>query len=47
VSDKNALVLISDGNASFEDLMKAEQKIIDKVKEKFDVTLVREPIIIS
>ena len=46
VYDKNALVLINNGKASKEDLLKAKYEIIKIVEEKFDITLEQEPEII-
>lgn len=46
VYDKNALVLVNNGNATKEDIMKAKDIIIFMVKEKFDITLEPEPEIL-
>lgn len=46
VYDKNALVLVNNGNANFEDVIKAREEIIKIVKEKFGITLEQEPEII-
>jgi len=42
-SDKTALVLINEHAHSTADLIKFRQKIVDKVKDMFDVTLEQEP----
>lgn len=42
----NALVLINNGNASFDDILKVRDEIIRIVKEKFEITLEQEPEII-
>lgn len=47
VSDKNALVLINNGNAKFSDLINAKDKIIEGVIKNFGVTLEIEPNLIS
>jgi UDP-N-acetylmuramate dehydrogenase len=41
--DKNALVLINDCQASFQDLIQAKKEIIKVIKEKFDIVLEQEP----
>jgi UDP-N-acetylmuramate dehydrogenase len=46
VSDKNALVLINNGEATKEDLIKAKNEIVKIVKEKFGIILEQEPEII-
>jgi UDP-N-acetylmuramate dehydrogenase len=46
VYDKNALVLINNGNATKEDLLKARAEIIKIVEDKFRITLEQEPEII-
>ncbi|MFA6251481.1 MAG: FAD-binding protein [Candidatus Paceibacterota bacterium] len=46
VYDKNALVLINNGNASKEDLLEAKNEIVKIVKEKFGITLEQEPEIL-
>lgn len=46
VYNKNALVLINNGNASKDDLMKAKNEIIRVVEEKFGIILEQEPEII-
>lgn len=46
VYDKNALVLVNNGSATKEDLMKAKNEIIKIVSEKFGITLEQEPEII-
>jgi UDP-N-acetylmuramate dehydrogenase len=43
VSDKNALVLINNGNATKDDLMKAKNEIVRIVNEKFGIILEQEP----
>lgn len=43
IYDKNALVLVNNGQASFEDLIKAKTEIVKSVKEKFNITLDQEP----
>ena len=43
VYDKNALVLINNGGATKEDLLRAKNKIIKTIFEKFDITLEQEP----
>jgi len=46
VYDKNALVLVNNGNATKDDLMKAKNEIVKIVKQKFGITLEQEPEII-
>lgn len=46
VYDKNALVLINNGNATKNDLLEAKKEIIKTVEEKFGITLEQEPEII-
>lgn len=46
VYDKNALVLVSNGNATKEDLITARNEIIKRVEEKFEIILEQEPEII-
>jgi len=46
VYDKNALVLVNNGSATKDDLMKAKDEIIKIVFEKFGITLEQEPEII-
>ncbi len=46
VYDKNALVLVNNGNATKEDLLRAKDEIIKIVNEKFGITLEQEPEII-
>jgi UDP-N-acetylmuramate dehydrogenase len=46
VYDKNALVLVNNGNATKEDLMKAKNEIVKIVEQKFGITLEQEPEII-
>ena len=43
---KNALVLVNNGNATFNDLLDTKNEIIKIVKEKFGITLEQEPEII-
>lgn len=44
IHDKNALVLINESAASYGDLAKARQEIIDAVKKKFAITIDQEPL---
>ncbi len=46
VYDKNALVLVNNGNATHEDIIKARNDVIDIVKVKFGITLEQEPEIV-
>lgn len=46
VYDKNALVIINNGNATKEDLIKAKNEIVKIVEQKFGITLEQEPEII-
>ncbi len=46
VYDKNALVLVNNGKASKEDLLKAKNEIIKIVKEKFGIALEQEPEVV-
>ncbi|MEA3399530.1 MAG: UDP-N-acetylmuramate dehydrogenase [Patescibacteria group bacterium] len=46
VYDKNALVLINNGNATQKDFMKAQEEIKRIVKEKFNIELEQEPELI-
>ncbi|MFA5773373.1 MAG: FAD-binding protein [Candidatus Paceibacterota bacterium] len=46
VYDKNALVLVNNGNATKEDLINARNEIIKIVEQKFGITLEQEPEII-
>jgi len=46
VYNKNALVLINNGNATSEDILKARNEIIKIVKQKFGITLEQEPEIV-
>jgi UDP-N-acetylmuramate dehydrogenase len=46
VYDRNALVLINNGNATKKDLIKARNEIIKTVSKKFRITLEQEPEII-
>lgn len=43
----NALVLVNEGDATFEDIIEAQEKIKEAVKEKFGIELEREPILIK
>jgi UDP-N-acetylmuramate dehydrogenase len=43
VYDKNALILINNGNATIDDIIKAKNQIIEIVKEKFGIVLEQEP----
>ena len=47
VYEKNALVLTNPEKVKFENLQRAESEIIEKVQEKFGITLEREPNIIE
>ena len=46
VYDKNALVLVNDGDATSEDIIKARNEIVRIVKDKFGITLEQEPEIL-
>ncbi len=46
VYNKNALVLVNNGSANFEDVIKARTQVIRAVKERFGITLEQEPEII-
>lgn len=46
VYNKSALVLVNDGNASFEDLMFSKQEVIKRVNDRFCITLEQEPEIV-
>jgi len=46
VYDKNALVLVNNGEATKDDLMKAKDEIVKIVQEKFGIILEQEPEII-
>ncbi len=46
VYNKNALVLVNNGDANFNDIIKARDEIIMIVKERFGITLEQEPEII-
>jgi UDP-N-acetylmuramate dehydrogenase len=46
IYNKNALVLINNGNASKDDLLKAKNEIIKIVEEKFRIILEQEPEVI-
>jgi UDP-N-acetylmuramate dehydrogenase len=46
VYDKNALVLVNNGGATKEDLIKAKNEIVKIVSEKFGITLEQEPEIV-
>lgn len=43
----NAMVLVNNGRASFQDVLEAQEKIIGVIKEKFGIVLEREPIVIN
>jgi len=43
IYDKNALVLVNNGDATKDDLMKAKNEIVKIVEEKFGITLEQEP----
>ncbi len=47
VYNKNALVLVNNGNATYEDVISVRDQIIKIVKDKFDITLEQEPEIIK
>jgi len=47
VYDKNSLVLINNSDATLEDLVKAKNEIIKKVKNDFGITLEQEPQIVN
>lgn len=47
VYPNNALVLVNNGNATYEDILKVRDEIIKIVKEKFDITLEQEPEIVT
>jgi len=46
VYEKNALVLVNNGGASSNDLLKAKNEIVKAVEQKFGVTLEQEPEIV-
>ena len=46
VCDKNALVLVNNGNATSEDIIKARDEIVRIIKDKFGIVLEQEPEII-
>jgi UDP-N-acetylmuramate dehydrogenase len=46
IYDKNALVLINTGNATYDDIISARDEIIKIVKNKFGITLEQEPEIV-
>ena len=46
VYDKNALVLVNNGNATKDDLLKAKNEIIKIVEEKFGIILEQEPEVV-
>lgn len=46
VYDKNALVLVNNGDATCEDILKARDEIIKIIKDKFGIELEQEPEII-
>ncbi|MCX6754349.1 MAG: UDP-N-acetylmuramate dehydrogenase [Candidatus Nomurabacteria bacterium] len=43
VYDKNALILVNNGNATKEDILNAKSEIIKMVNEKFEIVLEQEP----
>jgi UDP-N-acetylmuramate dehydrogenase len=47
VYPNNALVLVNNGNATYEDILKVRDEIIKIVKDKFDITLEQEPEIVK
>lgn len=46
VYDKNALVLVNNGNASSEDIINTRNEIVKTVEERFGITLEQEPEIV-
>lgn len=44
---KNALVLTTNGSATYKELEKAQNEIIEAVKKKFNIILEREPVLIG
>jgi len=47
VYEKNALVLVNNGTASFDELIEAKKQIFQKVKELFGIELEQEPLLIK
>lgn len=47
IYSNNALVLVNNGNATYEDILKVRDEIIKIVKDKFDITLEQEPEIVT
>lgn len=47
ISPKHALVMTTDGDASCGELLEAEKKVIDAVKERFGIELQREPNLVA
>ena len=47
IYDKHSLVITTDGNASFNKLIKYIQLIKNKIFEKFEINLVVEPLILK
>lgn len=43
----NALVLVNNGGANFQDILNAQKNIVETVKKKFGIKLEREPIVID
>jgi UDP-N-acetylmuramate dehydrogenase len=46
VYEKNALILINNGGASFQDLINARNEIVKTIEDKFGIILEQEPEII-
>ncbi len=47
IYDKNALVLVNNGQASFTELLEAKKFIVNAVKQKYGLTLEQEPLLID
>lgn len=47
IYSNNALVLVNNGTATYEDVLKIRDEIIKIVKDKFDITLEQEPEIVT
>lgn len=47
VYSNNALVLVNNGDATYEDILKVRDEIVKIVKDKFDITLEQEPEILK
>lgn len=47
VYEKNALVLVGDGEGTVEELLALEEKIREKVFEMFEIKLEREPVLVN